>query len=89
MRRLLLSLAIMIIVAINANAQFERGTWYVNTSMSGMGISHSTYEGTNIGVGLSAGSFIDDNVALLVSTRGNYYDKGLDQFSIGTQSYIP
>lgn len=40
----LLFVFILLISCINAHAQFEEGKWYLNTSLTGLNLSHSKYE---------------------------------------------
>ncbi|WP_072530607.1 hypothetical protein [Bacteroides ilei] len=74
---------ILLMGCIQANAQFEKGTWYLNTSLTGLNLSHSKYEGTNFGLSISGGAFICDNLSVLVGFKGEYVENGLDETSLG------
>lgn len=85
-KRILLSVVLMVSVALGAHAQFEKDVWYMNASLTGLDLSHSKYEGTNFGIALSGGAFVADNVALLVNFKGQYVENGLDETSVGAQA---
>ena len=39
-------LMVVLFTTVGAYAQFEKGKWYANASLTGLGLSHSKYEGT-------------------------------------------
>ena len=75
----------LFIVALSAHAQFEKDTWYLNTSFTELGLTHSKSEGTRFGFQASGGVFLVDNLALLVSFKGHYVKHGTDESMVGTQ----
>lgn len=44
----LVSLMLLVMTALSAHAQFEKDVWYVNASLTGLDLSHSKNEGTNL-----------------------------------------
>lgn len=74
MKKILVSLMLLVMTALSAHAQFEKEVWYVNASLTGLDLSHSKNEGTNFGFALTGGAFVADNVAVLLNFKGNYID---------------
>ena len=85
MKKILVSLMLLVMTALSAHAQFEKDVWYVNASLTGLDLSHSKNEGTNFGFALTGGAFVADNVAVLLNFKGNYVEHGMDETSIGAQ----
>lgn len=85
MKKILVSLMLLVMTALSAHAQFEKEVWYVNASLTGLDLSHSKNEGTNFGFALTGGAFVADNVAVLLNFKGNYVEHGMDETSIGAQ----
>ena len=56
MKKIMLVLWVLV-AATQAYAQFEKGTWYLNTSVTGLNLSHSKYEGTNFGFSTGGGAW--------------------------------
>lgn len=67
---------------LSAAAQFERGTKYVNASLSGLGLSYSSNEQWNFGVEARAGYFAADCL-MLTANVGYDHRRNLDDVSIG------
>ena len=86
MKKLLVSLLLVLATTLSANAQFEKGVWYVNASLTGVDLSHSKSEGTNFGFALSGGVFAIDNVSVLLNFKGQYVEHGMDETSVGAQA---
>ena len=82
MKKILVSLMLLVMTALSAHAQFEKEVWYVNASLTGLDLSHSKNEGTNFGFALTGGAFVADNVAVLLNFKGNYVEHGMDETSI-------
>lgn len=74
---------LLLVSCLQANAQFEKGKWYLNTSLTGLDLSHSKYEGTNFGFSVGGGTFISDNLAILLNFKGEYVENGIDETSFG------
>jgi hypothetical protein len=85
MKKLILLIAFITLSVSSGFAQFEKGKWYVNASLTGLDLSHSKYEGTKFGINIGGGTFIDDNIALIVNFKGDYLEHGMDESSIGAQ----
>ena len=75
MKKILVSLMLLVMTALSAHAQFEKDVWYVNASLTGLDLSHSKNEGTNFGFALTGGAFVADNVAdeTSIGAQGRYY----------------
>ena len=83
MKKLLMSLLLVLATTMSANAQFEKEVWYVNASLTGLDLSHSKIEGTNFGFALSGGVFAADNISVLLNFKGQYVEHGVDETSTG------
>lgn len=81
MKKLMFSLCLLC-VSIAANAQFEKGMWIINPSVTGLNYSHSSYEKNDFGIGAQVGAFVVDNAALLVTAEGRWTD-GVDSYGAG------
>lgn len=64
MKQKLLLLAAILVVSLNASAQFEQDKLYVGTSLTGLDLSYTGSSKLNLGVEAQAGMFIVDNVLL-------------------------
>lgn len=82
-KKFLLAFILLIGCFSAAHAQFERGKWYLNTSLTGLDLSHSKYEGTNFGFQVATGAFVLDNLSVLVNFKGEYVENGMDETSVG------
>lgn len=82
-RKFLLAFILLISCFNVAHAQFEEGKWYLNTSLTGLDLSHSKYEGTNFGFQVATGTFVLDNLSILVNFKGEYVENGMDETSVG------
>lgn len=85
MKKILVSLMLLVVTTLGAYAQFEKDVWYMNASLTGLDLSHSKSAGTNFGFSLTGGAFIADNVAVLLNFKGEYVEHGMDETSIGAQ----
>lgn len=75
-------LMLLLAVAMNANAQFEKRTKYLGASLSGLGLSYSSNERFRLGLDLDAGYFMWDNV-LLEGNIGYEHTRYTDDVRIG------
>ncbi|WP_294616125.1 hypothetical protein [uncultured Bacteroides sp.] len=83
MRRFVL-LVCLLVGTVAAHAQFEKGKWFVNPSITGLNLSYNT--GTDKGhFGLEAkgGAFLADNVALLIGAGAKWQGGGMDVYTLG------
>ena len=65
---------VLLMACVQAKAQFEEGTFFVNTSLTGLNLSHSKYEGTNFGLNVEGGAFVVDNLSVLINFKGEYVE---------------
>ena len=73
MRRLAL-IVCLLIGTVAAHAQFEKGKWFVNPSVTGLNFSYNTEtDKAHFGLEVKGGAFLIDNVALLLGVGGRYY----------------
>ena len=57
----------LLVVTVAAQAQFEKGKWILNPSITGLEFSHDTgTDKTSFGLEAKGGAFLLDNIALLV-----------------------
>ncbi len=58
----------MLAATMTAQAQFEKGKWFVNPSLSGFNLSYDTgSENASLGMEAQGGKFLLDNIAVLVN----------------------
>ena len=73
----------LLVATVAARAQFEKGTWLVNPSISGLNLSYNTgTDSAKFGFDVKGGAFLADNVALLVDLGANWA-KGPDTYKLG------
>lgn len=76
----------LLVVTVAAQAQFEKGKWMVNPSITGLELSHDTgIDKTSFGVEAKGGAFLLNNFALLVrlGASWNYLGSDADLYSMG------
>lgn len=79
-------LVCLLAVTVAAQAQFEKGKWIVNPSITGLDLSHDTgTDKTSFGLEAKGGAFLLDNVALLVHAGAawNSGDLNKDVYTLG------
>ncbi|MGN0035757.1 MAG: hypothetical protein ACI36X_00840 [Bacteroidaceae bacterium] len=74
---------LLLLLAVGAQAQFEKNKWFVNTSLTGLGLSYSGSEKTRFGFDAQVGNFLTDNTALLVRVGGDYGKRMLNHTRLG------
>lgn len=82
MKRLLLSLALLLTAGTAAHAQFHAGTKYIAASISGLDANYSKTAKFNLGLNADAGYYFADGWM----ARGNFnynHAKSLDGFALG------
>ncbi|MBQ8672509.1 MAG: outer membrane beta-barrel protein [Bacteroides sp.] len=85
MKKLALIICLMM-TTLAAQAQFEKGKWFVNPSITGLELSHDTgTDKTSFGLEVQGGSFLLDNVALLVHAGAGWNVSGseTDVYTLG------
>ena len=60
MKKILLSLALVLASCLCANAQFEQGKKYIGASLSNLNLSYSKSSDWRFGMNLNGGYFLDD-----------------------------
>ena len=66
-RRFFYLIVAMMMVAINANAQFEKDKLYIGASMTGINLSYSGLDKLNLGVEAKGGYLFEDNLMVLAN----------------------
>lgn len=84
MKRFFLAI-VMAVVSVGAFAQFEKGTKYVNMSMSGLQMQYSKSSKFSMGLDAAAGYFVIDELAVLGRFGYNHTFTGVKQnkFDVG------
>ncbi|MCD8181873.1 MAG: porin family protein [Bacteroides sp.] len=83
MKRLAL-LVCLLIGTLAAHAQFEKGKWFVNPSITGLNLSYNTDTNkASFGLEAKGGAFLVDNVALLVRAGAKWQGGGTDVYTLG------
>lgn len=82
-KKILIVCLLLVTACVQAKAQFEKGTFFVNTSLTGLNLSHSKYEGTNFGLNVAGGAFVVDNLSVLVNFKGEYVENWMDETALG------
>ena len=73
---------LLLVAALNANAQFEKGKQYANLSFTGLGMSYSSNERFRFGLQAEGGYFISDCL-LLKGNLGYDHTRYTDEVAIG------
>lgn len=81
MKKLIISFCVLL-ASLGAHAQFEKGKWIINPSITGLSLSHSNLEKTEFGIHSRVGAFVVDNVAVMVSLGAEWADLG-DFYTVG------
>ena len=69
----------LLVVTVAAQAQFEKGKWILNPSITGLEFSHDTgTDKTSFGLEAKGGAFLLDNIALLVHAGAAWNTGGSD-----------
>ena len=83
MKRLAL-LVCLLIGTMAAHAQFEKGKWFVNPSVTGLNFSYNTEtDKAHFGLEAKGGAFLVDNVALLIDAGAKWQGGGTDVYTLG------
>lgn len=78
MKKFLL-LICLLVSAVSAQAQFEKGKWVVNPSVTGLGLSYDTgTKKASFGLDVNGGAFVADNLALLIRGGLGWNENGGD-----------
>lgn len=82
MKKALFSLFLILSGTLAAHAQFDRGTKYISTSISGLGMSYSSEQEFRLGLDATAGYFVSDCL-MLRGTVGYNHTSQVDDVNIG------
>lgn len=86
-------MACMLVMAVAANAQFEKGKWMLNPSVTGLNLMLDTEtDKTTFGMDVKGGAFIVDNLALMVNVGAQWNeregDRDLYNAGVGIRYYF-
>ncbi len=74
----------LLLVTVVAQAQFEKGKWFVNPSVTGLNLFYNTQtEKAHFGIEANGGAFLVDNVALLLRAGAQWQGGGSDDYILG------
>lgn len=74
----------LLLITLAAQAQFEKGKWFVNPSVTGLNLSYNTgTDNTSFGFDAHVGAFLVDNTALLVRTGAQWNGGATDVYKLG------
>ena len=74
----------LLLSTLAAHAQFEKGKWFVNPSVTGLNLSYNTgTEKMHFGLEANGGAFLADNVALLLHAGADWQGGGADHYKLG------
>lgn len=83
MKRILLALCLLA-TTMAAQAQFEKGKWFINPSVTGLNLSYNTNtDKANFGLEANGGAFVANNIALLLNVGANWVGGGDDTYKLG------
>ena len=81
MKKIMVAL-LLAAVSLGASAQFEKGTKYVNASLTGFGLDYCKAGGFHIGLATQGGIFVADNWLVLGQLGWNHQDSA-NEFNMG------
>lgn len=92
MKKVCLLLCLMV-ASLAAQAQFEKGKWIINPSVSGLDMAYDTdADRFSFGAAVKGGCFLVDNFALLVQGGVQWNDRGthtdIYRMGVGTRYYF-
>ena len=77
-------LVCLLIGTVAAHAQFEKGKWFVNPSITGLNLSYNTEtDKAHFGLEAKGGAFLMDDVALLIDAGAKWQGGGTDVYTLG------
>ncbi len=83
MKRIAL-LVCLLVATVAAQAQFEKGKWILDASLSGLNLTRNTdTDKTNFGLEAKGGAFLADNFALLLDIGGQWPGGGTNVTKVG------
>ena len=81
----------LMFMAVAVQAQFEKGKWMVNPSLTGLGFSYDTgKDKASFGFEAKGGAFAADNIAILAGVGAQWNGGGADVYkmSVGGRDYF-
>jgi hypothetical protein len=82
MKKLILMMCLLT-VTLAAHAQFEKGKWILNPSVSGIGLNYDSQgSSTSFGLQANGGFFLIDNFAVMAHV-GATWQPGADNYNVG------
>jgi len=89
MKKLLATLVLLAATTL-AHAQFEQNKWYFNAAVTNLGLSYSGSEELRLGGQVTVGTFLFDNISLLLNGEGVYHKLGERSatFGVGGRYYF-
>ncbi|KAA6301346.1 MAG: hypothetical protein EZS26_002543 [Candidatus Ordinivivax streblomastigis] len=81
MRKILFTTCLLLI-SLGASAQFEKNSWVINPTITGMEYSYSDANKNHLGLSAQGGAFVMDDVALLLKLGGDW-TKTINTYSVG------
>ena len=82
MKKIILSL-MLLVMAVGAKAQFDKGTTYLSASATGLGMSYSSNEKFTLGMNVNTGYFVEQ-AWMIYGVLGYDHTIYSDNFAIGT-----
>ena len=89
MKKIITTLMLMAITLM-VHAQFEQNKWYFNASVTDMNFTYSGSEEFRMGIQATVGTFLFDNIALILNGEGIYRKQGERSaaFGVGGRYYF-
>ncbi len=72
----------LLAITVGVRAQFEKGKWLINTSLTEASLSYSKAEDFHLGIMGQGGTFVADNFAVM-ATVGADWKKAGDTYTLG------
>lgn len=66
-KKRIINLLLVLVFALSANAQFEKGKCYLGASLTGLNLSYSGVDNLNLGVSAQGGYLFHDNLMVLAN----------------------
>lgn len=85
MKKLFVAMTLAMLCASNVFAQFEKGKWYANASLSNIGLSYSEREDLRMGLNLNAGYTLEDNWMILAEGGFDYSNSQWSSLYLGAK----
>ncbi len=89
MKKLLVTFVLLVTTTL-AHAQFEQNKWFFDAAVTNLGLSYSGSEKLRLGGQITVGTFLFDDISLLISGEGVYNKLGERSatFGVGGRYYF-